>query len=620
MTNSPTPFPQWQPIQFNQGNGQDLFFGGARSQFASQPRPRNEFRITGRPALDDKNRSYVPWVMVIRDFSGGVGRYAGPFETFPNRYADAYGIDATNPGYLILAQLVEDETGPDPTGNFTGLHWENIFDTLIWGIGSGTNVSLLKETSATDPTPAAITYDPTGTSSITHMSQCVLGSADNRLLVGLSGDPAQLIGDASGTVDATLHTDLTALWGHVQTSLPSTANPGASMHLFYAGTSMFNDMDTASATSTNPTATLTNLPQGGYTIKPGEFALEDGPRRAWFVLPKETNTSGMLLFGTEKLGYVTHFSLDGQEFQKLDFNEMPNGILQATHGISPKHGSCIAAHDGKHVVIHNGLIEEDLHIFTDNLGGQSFSVLDSDWYWRCRGLAWRGSSLYARVNQIHRPGTSPTVNSWWRYDWEAGAWHITSEIKQMGTGNTVKGTVGAGGEPASYATGFTHTYTATAWLRQFLVPPAENPYLLHRLTPGADTASGNEFSFQGEIFTTKWTLPGLEGMFSHIDWVRCMGELRDHTTSPGSVSLNFTVEREDGPTYAGTGSLYGPTFRGSDRRTGRYWKNSNNETFLELAFSIVVVRSNTSTRVTPNPLPIVIGGRTYLDPTDGFRL
>ena len=614
MTNSPTPFPQWQPIQFNQGNGQDLFFGGARSTLRREPRPRNDFRVTGQPQRDEQGRVYVPWTLVLRDFSGGLGRYAGAFETFPNRYADSYGVDESNPGYLILAQLTNSDTSPDPTGNLTGLHWENIFDTLIMGIGSGTNVSLIKETSATDPTPAAITYDPTNTSSITSLSQCVLASADNRLLVGLSGDPAQLIGDASGTVDATLHTDLTSLWGHVQTSLPSTATPGASMHLFYAGTSMFNDMDTASATSTNPTATLTNLPQGGYTIKPGEFALSDGPRRAWFVLPKETNTSGMLLFGTEKLGHVYSFSLDGQEFQKLDFNEMPNGVLIASHGVSPVHGSCIAASDGEHVVIHNGDIEEDLHIFSENLGGQLFSVLDSDWYWRCRGLAWRGANLYARVNQIHRPGTSASVHGWWRYDWEAKSWHIVSSIETLGTGNTLKGTVGVGGDPVSHMTGFTQFYTATAWNQMFLPRPGENPYLLYRMTVGAASTSGNEMENTGELFTPKWTLPGMEGLVSRIDWVRCLGELRDHSTAPGSVTINFVAEREDGPLYAGTGGRYGPTFSGADRRITRFWRNPFNEEFFELQVAILITQSVTSTRVTPQPLPLVIGGRTYLDP------
>lgn len=612
MTNSPTPFPQWQPVQFTPGGAgsPDLFFGGARSQFARQPRPRNEFR-PGRPALDDKQRPYVPWTLIIRDFSAGSGKYQGPFELFSSRYMDAYGIDTSIPGYLILAQFTDTETGPDPTGNLIGLHWENIFDTLIMGIGGGTNVSLIKETSATDSTPVAITYTPTNNAAITSLSQCVLASADNRLLVGLVGEPAQLVGDASGTVDATLHSDLTSLWGHVPTSLPSTATPGAFMHLFYAGTSMFNDLDTASATNANPTATLTNLPAGGYVIKPGEFALSDGPRRAWLVLPKETNTSGMLLFGTEKLGYVTSFNLEGTDSQRLDFNEMPNGILGAAHGISPTHGSCVVAWDGKHVVLHNGDVEEDLHIFTEALGGASFAVIDSDFYYRIRGVAWRGSNLYARVNLIHTPGTSATRHQWWKYDWEARAWNIVSSTESLGTGNTLKGAVGVGGEPVSQVTGNTHFYTATDWHRMFLVPPAENPYLLYRQTAGADSGSGNVMEFQGEVYSTRWTLPGLEGFPSHIDWIRVLGNLRDHTTAPGSVTINFSVEGADGTSPADAHSF---TIKGSDRRSDRYVVNRKNEIFYDLHMSISIVQSVTSTRVTPQPLPIVIGGRTYLEP------
>lgn len=174
MTNSPTPFPQWQPVQFTPGSqgSPDLFFGGARSQFARQPRPKNEFR-PGRPAQDSDGRAFIPWTLVLRSFADGIGKYQGPFDMFPSRYSQAYGVDASFPGYLFLSQLLTSASSPDPTGNLIGLHWENIFDTLIMGIGSGTDVSLIKETSATDPTPTAITYNPTNTSSITSLSQCV---------------------------------------------------------------------------------------------------------------------------------------------------------------------------------------------------------------------------------------------------------------------------------------------------------------------------------------------------------------------------------------------------------------------------------------------------------------
>src|SRR3990167_6080866 len=86
---------------------------------------------------------------------------------------------------VCLPPLTTTATGPDPTGTLSGIHWCQIFSTLIIGTGSGANVSLVQQTSSTDPTLIAIPYSPA--SSITCLEAIDNASGVIKLLVGRQG-------------------------------------------------------------------------------------------------------------------------------------------------------------------------------------------------------------------------------------------------------------------------------------------------------------------------------------------------------------------------------------------------------------------------------------------------
>ena len=140
------------------------------------------------------------WQWIWYGAEGGLEKTYGDLERDHNRLSSSDGIDTRFGRYGFLTLLQSTATGPDPTGDLSGLHWQNLFDTLMMFSGSGVNVSAITETSATDPTPLARTYSPGA--AITCFTTAVLGGVGSALrgIIGRNGAAAQVTSTASLTI------------------------------------------------------------------------------------------------------------------------------------------------------------------------------------------------------------------------------------------------------------------------------------------------------------------------------------------------------------------------------------------------------------------------------------
>lgn len=580
----------------------DFYFRNSTLGSSHRTPPRNEFR----PSQLRKGRNTLPivqWTLILRDFSGGMGVFAGPFDQYNNRYMAARKIDASVPGYLLNGQLVSSASSPVPTGNKMGVHYLNIFDTMIWGVGSGANVSLIKETSATDPTPTAITYTPTG--SITGLFPAVIGGATaaQRMLVCRSGANAiQIVSTATGTVDATMDSSTNGAWGGLQTSLPGFPI------IIYAGNTLLNSLTAASATGDAATGVI-SVPAGGTML--GEFALGQGTPLGWMLLPKSDVTAGALLAGSEKPMFLHHFNLEGTDLQKFNFKSFPNGIYQCVF----VNNGWIAT-DKTRVSFHDGTNEQDLGLFDEQPHAVDATNLNynisSNFRFECRGFATLGDTPLALCALIDTTSAVSTLMFWKRYDWDAKAWHYMGEA----TSNEAI-MAGGNGHGVSNNTNFTQMYNATtaAWKRIQALPSGQNPYTQNRKTSGAGSSTGSQVEAAAEIWSVIWSLPGCEGYPSVIEEIRYNGDV---WAGGSGASVEWRVAREtDALTELSATMSFASAITAvfdATTRTGGQHKSfgDNKSAFYNLWLYGLLTRGSDS-RMFPTGLPIVIRGLTFMD-------
>lgn len=501
MVNEPT---------YSAGGDQDIFFGNAPSVFRRRERPRNTWRVVRRFPDKDGNDLAVVVEAIIADLSGGGRKYKDEFGS--NRYLRADGIDASYPGYFIQSQAAATAATPDPTGSLAGVHSLNIFNTLVWGVGAGTDVSLIKETSTTDPTPAPITYNPSSAAHIISLSKVRIdtdNTASERGLIGLAGEVAQVLNDATGTIDGTAcDATTTSLFGAIETSLPHES--GGFYILIYANNAIRTGRTDAAESQVFATVTP-DINDGGFAL--GELTLGGAPPRAFFVIPNNDTPNGMLVLGSEVLGQLTSFNLKGLDKQVHRFNEMPLGILQAVSCISPAYGAGVVATDGQLAVLHTGSEEVNL-----NLAGEMTGVLSHPLggaVYRCRGFAVDGPDLYAYVET----GSSSFSVQLMKLDWETLTWNIVST--HLTAAVAARMILAAGSHPVSAQTRFQHFYSDTAWVRSHLTRTTENPIFLNNSTWSTDS--------NHDLRTPYYTFPGFEG-------VPCVVE---------SIAINNLMHREE---------------------------------------------------------------------------
>lgn len=454
------------------------------------------------------------WQWIWYGAEGGLEKTYGDLERDHNRLSSSDGIDTRFGRYGFLTLLQSTATGPDPTGDLSGLHWQNLFDTLMMFSGSGVNVSAITETSATDPTPLARTYSPGAP--ITCFTTAVLGGVGSALrgIIGRNGAAAQVTSTASLTIDGTMHANTASMWWGFQTILLNRP------FIFQAGTSVYSLLQTA-ALGDAPTSLNLSLPAGGTGL--ALLKRGSGPQRIYIMIPKSSNATGALTFGAERAMKVIHLSQEGADPQEMGPDDFL-GITDVYDGIAWENGVVVT--DRKRIVFNNDDTKEEFGWTRDR-------EPDSDREYRVRGFIAKGPELLILVNQIASPNAPAGTNT---RVWLESFDHRTRSFHRIGKSVTLSttgelGIRGAGGLPWSLATGFVHFYTDGNWYRKFEAPYSINPYTYYRQTGGAAVTSGQQFaanagspSIAGTLKTPKFALRGCQGWPMVISSIARIGD------------------------------------------------------------------------------------------------
>ena len=558
----------------------DLYEFGKQFQSSGQPDTKPEFsaRVIDRLPEGD----IIAWRVTLRSVHGGLNTTIGDFERDYDRVSSST-LDTRWYRALLLPQLTTNATTPDPGGTLVGMHSCNVMDRLWWGIGSTANNALFNETSATDSTPQAITYTPTG--SICSLSAVKSGSATaaRMLAVGRTGsNEAQLISSVTGTVNATMHTDTYRCWGIIQTFINNN-------QLLIYSNGAIRYLDSTVAATTQPTVGLSDVPDGGYAL--GMAKLSGAPVRPYWWWPYEDNNSGNLLSSAEKPGRVVSTNQEGTDYQ-----EIPLG-LKYIFSSCVVNNSAIAASDKERVVIYDGrAAPRDIPWITDR-------EPDSDRVYECRGLFANGPELWIRVNQKAASGATANTNTrifWEVYNIETNAIHRVSETYTAGSTGSY-GNLPGGSMPYSQTTGFAQTYEDGSWRKIFVPVYGYNPYTLYRQTSAAASGTGNEYAESGTYTSPEWELPGLEGWPKIVSRILFMGDVDSGGSASTAATITITA-----------GNMSGQFDVGHSGRAQLADMDDNGSAFYRLQVAITMARTTGSTRFTPNGLPVIIEGYAFV--------
>lgn len=577
----------------------DLYGLNAQTLISVEPEHGPDYWISAPAAVYEgsgRDRRIVGWIRkwqwIWYGAAGGGEKTYGDLERDHNRLSSSDGIDTRWDRFAFLTLLQSTATGPDPTGNQV-LYWQNIFDTLIMGIGGGVNVSLIKETSATDSTEAAIIYSPGA--AITCLTTCVIGGIATalRLIVGRNGSAAQIISDATGTVDATMHANTASMWWGYQTILLNRP------FVFQAGTTVYYLLQTA-ATGDAPTASNLTLPAGGAGLSLMQRG--SGPMRIYLLIPKSSNTTGALVFGAEKKMKVISISQEATDPQEMGPDDFL-GIDNVTDAIAWEGG--IVVTDSKRIVFNNDDTKEEFGWTRDR-------EPDSDREYRVRGFIRKGPELLILVNQIvtavGNPPAGVNTRIWLEsYDHRTHAFHRISKSVTLTTTGEL-GVKGAGGLPWSLATGFVHFYADGSWYRKFEPPYGINPYNYYRQTAAAGSTTGQQYAanvsnIAGTLKTPKFLMRGTQGWRNVVSRITRLG---DNLGGGASAQVTYTI----GGVAATFDDYSASTNVLAD---GAQVKDfDDNEAWFYLAQLQVDIKQGSSTYKTPNAAPVLIEGYTFI--------
>lgn len=498
-----------QPFQDLVGiGGFDYFTAGTQpSEKGVVPAQRNTLRLYDDPR--DRGTNIGRGEIVINDFSlQGFNHPAGDFSRHSNGFAWAT-MCTSRPGELVPAPLGSNTTA-SASGNYVGFHSAYAFSTLFLGIGSAANKSLWKQTSATDPTPTAITYSPAA--EICSLST-TLASGAQRLAAGHVGQPVKLFSDAAGTVASTMHSSTNSCWGIIMSGVNATT-PGVPVLLMYCGTTIGTKASDADMT-TAITTTQTGVNAGGFAI--GAVKAAGRAQRAYWGIPRVSNTSGALKYGAEAVMDVWSTDMTGNDLQPHSFTYLPDGILGA---VPFRDG--LLMHDGSHVVYWDGDDEYDLNIFRERSawydGGfpRTTSYIDSDERRKVRSLIVNGPEcgVVWRMTDANGSGLDAHIEL---YNFEAGSWHNAGMVYfTAGTGTASDPDIvltARGGAPLSKDTRYLYCFdqsTSTRFAYGFLPRAAESLLWQGSLGNGGtfttDMPTYSQGTIAGSLLGCSWWL------------------------------------------------------------------------------------------------------------------
>ena len=548
----------------------------------------NYFKVLGSQRV--KEGRIDQWELRISDLRGGLDVLEGDLENTHDR-SRASTLDTRFLRKLILPSLVTAAATPDISANPPRLCSANIFDLLVMAGGSTTNAAYFKETSATNPVVAAITFAPAGTIACTVPVNWGSATVAKMLLIGYTNAAADLISDASGTKNADCHADVNPLWGAVPTILPD--NP----ILLYIGNTI-RIVNGTSAATTQPTSVLSggDVKGGGYEV--GLFSLGPGELRAWWVFPKQHTTTGMLVDNAIKFGSVVSTNMEGGDLRELpiDLSVAKQGIVHVVY--VPARNAMVLS-DRINSLIHTGTQLIDTKHFANR-------VPNSDTTFRVQGFWVNGPDVRALVQVRNNPFSSATPATTWHveeYNWNTGAWHQISAETTLSTNGDL-GLLSGSSLPFSAQTGFMHWYGDGSWYRQFQPPPGQDLFTF-RETSGAAAASGQAFAASGTWTGPYWEFPGYMGCPKITTEVIFGGTIE----SLGTPTTGATVAWSDGA---------GPTATFEVDNNG--WRqvrtfHNNHSAFFQFRPTCTVTQQTGGTdptRLTPNALPVIFRGFVFV--------
>lgn len=549
----------------------------------------------------DKDERIYHWRVVIHDLTGGLtGTTPSLFPVTHDQYVfrpgNAFGLDTRVSRQLTLLPDHQEASPEITLGDAQpGFHHVNIFGSLIFGIGkltfsAGTDGSLFKETSATDPTPVPINYNPI--TNITGLYPLVIGGVTSpvRLAICRAGGAIQIISDTSGTVAGTMHANTNPGWGIIQTTQPHSSGSGFYV-LIYANGNIYT-LSTASAITDAPTVATPSVPNGGYAL--GLRALRGLAPRAYWFLPNQDNTAGALLQGSEARGKIFSTNLEGTDLQELYFPSFPTGFYSAIFW-----NGGIVATDFYNVVWHDGSQETNLHLFEKRYP-------DSDKEYTCRGFWDINGVLKASI--VWRQATGGTGTSWWwaeEYNPQRNTWMLCDAGNTQSPDTTATEVLPGGqGLPFSFQTrnayAIGHKSTSGRWRYSFQPIPGTDAFTIYRKTSGAQTNTGIVFEDSGTILTPSFIIPGLEGMPKILKRVICAGDI-----AAGGTDCSVTIEVGDDVVSKAHASI---KFTGNDTLYKLVAELATNVEPFNTLQARIAIAQGADTRKTPQLLPLIFEG------------
>lgn len=579
-----------------------LYAAGLPIAPGAQPLP-GEPKFTSRVVSESAEGTLIQWRVVVDDMTGGIGPVYGPFNENFNKYLGSWGgvygplVNARYKGYLMPAmiQTVASSTGVDTDAN--GLHSAEVFDVLFMGIGGAANKALFRE-AATPPGITAITYSPA--SDITCLAPVVVGSAtiDRRLAVGRLSGNVQIIGDAVGTIDATMHNDTSGCWGIIQSFTVDTVytNP-----LLIYSQNAIRYLSQTSVETAAPTSVLTNVPNGGYAL--GLCRLNGSPMMAFWVWPQENLAASMLTHGNEKVGRIVATNLE----TSTTYQEFSLGLPYVRAAIVVNESAIIAT-DGNRIVYYDG------RSGPRDLGWPGDRIPNSDITYVCRALRWRANQLYVNVEYQDSVGAT-AVSTWEVYDFLTSKWHIDDGGGVSSSGTRIM-TLPAGAIPHSTQSGFAYVADFAPMTYHYLAEPARNPFHHLRKTASAGASTGKAFYSILTMWTPRWELPGLEGAPKIVSRIWCLGDLDSAGVLSTDADISVQIVEQSGTVHEGpaaSSSNTGPrvTWTAGERDRPKFREVTDYTPFYQLQLLIQGYVNNASGKPI-NVFPIIVDGYAFV--------
>ncbi len=546
------------------------------------------------------------WQITIDETRGGMAQD----DDYQRAYAgwSSSTCDARFRRHLILPLKTTETSGFGSSSGNNAVFWTNFNGVFVMTGGSNANLSLFKETSSSDPTPAAVTYTPGA--AICSLQSVPTGGTSIRLVVGREGTTTD-VHSTAGTSIGTMHTSFNSLWGMCTSPLNASA-PGVPMLIGYANTGIYV-LSSASAIGTAPTQTLT-APGGGAILGLETLIKSPWGNRVYMLWPKPgTTTSGFADGGSVAYSRfeAVHINDEGLDPQviKWSLDQIKGGRLWQRR---------MVCHSAVRVVAHDGESEEDLRIFNN-------IAANSDIKYQVIGLGGDDATLLARVFAYDEASTTDFLQ-WWQYMPQTKSWTpISAKNTTFGTVTVsdsgvygLTAIVGPTGPslPWSSQTGAIYHRVIKSSDAQFdwmiLPPSGTNPYNLYRQT-GASARFSKPFETSGTHTFPAWTLPtdGYPNALDEIDL-----RLADIDGGGTDAQVLIDVATQSGATPGLTFSNnISRAFRSSEAIAGRTRTDMRNlrEFFQKLQVKATLSQSLNETNKTPNALPIILRGHVCLD-------